>query len=445
MTRLFIAEKPSQAMDIAKVIGVKGRSDGYLSLNDGSVITWAVGHLVALAEPGDYNEAWKGYWKWDQLPMIPTTWKYKTNPKTSKQLTVIKNLLKTATHVVIATDAGREGELIGREILEYCRYKGPVSRFWTSLLTPPAIKAALAKLRPGSETYPLYEAALARSHADFMLGLTGTRAATLASGVRGDYFALGRVQTPTLAMVVNREEAIQSFEAVTFFDLEATVTSKAGKPFKMNYNPVDGEKLKDKAKANELMARAKGHTGPLRVKNTPETEAPQLPYSLPSLQKDANRVYSFTARNTLKLAQALYEKKAISYPRTDCPYLGKDLVADITPTLSVLSKRFPSAVAALTKLGIVTRSTTFDDSKLSDHHGIVPSTMHVEDLTGAELQLYTLISQRYLQTLAPDQKYVATVVTMDANGVPFKATGKAVTDPGWKAISLLTSKEEDEE
>ncbi len=445
MSTVILAEKPSQAMDIGKVIGIKGRGDGFLELVNGWYITWAIGHLLELAEPQDYNEAWGGRWSWTQLPMIPEQWKYQVNRKTSKQLTVIKGLLKKATHVIIATDAGREGELIAREVLEHSKYKGKISRFWTSSLVASDIRRALDNLKKGEETYPLYEAALARSHSDWMLGLTGTRGASLAANVRGDYFPLGRVKTPTLALVVRRCLAVKNFAAKTYYELEAVVRTKKGATLKMLHAPDEEHRITKKDDAESLKKRALGHQGPLRVEKRAETEAPPLPYSLPALQKDANRILGFSAKNTLKVAQALYEKKAATYPRTDCQFLAESQVAEVPAVLDVGAKRFPAAVSALRKAGIVTRKSTFNDAKLVDHHGIIPTMLHVAELEGAEEQLYALICQRYLQTLGPDCKFTSTRITMDANGVPFKATGRVINDPGWQALKLPNLKAEAED
>lgn len=436
MTTLYIAEKPSQAMDIAKVIGVKSRKDGYLELVTGDVISWCVGHLLELSDPESYNEAWGGRWAWSQLPMIPPDWKYQVNRRTSKQFNVIKALLKTAKKVVIATDAGREGELIAREVLVHCKYKGPVFRFWTSSLVPADIKIALDNLKKGEETYPLYEAALARTHSDWLLGLSGTRAASLAANIRGDYFALGRVKTPTLALVVKRCQLIDNFEAKTYFELEATVKTKSGATFKMTHSPSEEHRIVLEAEAKALKTRAEGAVAPIKVEEKNETEAPPMPYSLPLLQKDANRVLGFTAKKTLQVAQALYEKKVTTYPRTDCQYLAEKLKDDIPKVLEVLTKRFPKQVGTLEKSGIVTRPSTFNDAKLTDHHGIVPTTLYLPSLDKDEESLYALVCQRYLQTIAKDCKFASTKLFLDANGVPFKATGKVITVPGWRAITL---------
>jgi DNA topoisomerase III len=444
MTTLYLAEKPSQAMDIAKELGIKSRSDGYLILANDDRISWAVGHLLELAEPKEYNESWGGYWKWDQLPMIPEVWKYVVNTRTSKQFTVIKNLLKTTKRVVIATDAGREGELIAREILEHCKFKGTVERFWTSSLVAKDIRHALANLRKDSETYPLFEAARARSRSDFMLGLTGTRAVSLAANVRGDYFPVGRVKTPTLALVVKRDFEIANFVSKAYFELEARVTTQAGASFKMMHSPSEEHRVYERSAAEALKAKALGYVGPLVVKKTNDAEQPPLPYSLPMLQKDANRIYGFTARNTLKLAQELYEQKAATYPRTDCQYLAESQMDEVPGVLECLSKTFPAAVSVLTTQGVVLRKSTFNDAKLVDHHAIIPTSLKVE-LSGAALQLYTLICQQYLRALAPEHKFLSTKVSLDANGVPFRASGRTITSPGWKAIKLVTANAEEAE
>lgn len=428
-------------MDIAKVIGIKARGAGFIELVTGDAIVWAVGHLLELAEPQEYNEAWGGRWSWPQLPMIPEQWKYNINKRTSSQYAIIKSLLKTADRVVIATDAGREGELIARSILLHCKYKGPILRFWTSSLVASDIKRALASLKPGEETYPLYEAALARSHADWILGLSGTRGASLAANVRGDYFPLGRVKTPTLALVVRRDLAVAGFSSKVYYELEASVKTAKGVAFKMMHAPSEEHRITSKAAAEELKKKAHGVQGPLRVSKTEGAEQPPLPYSLPQLQKDANRIFGFSAQNTLKLAQELYDQKATTYPRTDCQFLANSQVEEVPGVLIAVNASYPELVALVRKSGIVTRKSTFDETKLVDHHAIIPTSL-VVPLEGAAKQLYSLICLKYLQTISTECKFNATAVTMDANGVLFKATGKVITDPGWRALKLTGAPEE---
>lgn len=434
MKTLYLAEKPSQAMDIGRVLGIKSRQDGYLDLANGDVISWAVGHLLELAPPEKYDPAWGGRWAWPQLPMIPAQWQYEVNARTKKQFAVIKALLKDVKRVVIATDAGREGELIAREILEHCRFKGKIERLWTSSLVASDIKKALDNLKQDHETRPLYEAALARSHSDWMLGLSGTRAASLAAAVRGDFFAMGRVKTPTLALVVRRCEEVEKFVAKEYFELEATVTTQKGVSFKMMHAPAEDQRITDKAKAQALCAQAKGHQGPIKVEVKEEKESPPMPFSLPALQKEANKALGFSARDTLKLAQSLYEKKAATYPRTDCQYLAESQAAEIDQVLECVSKTLPKEVSLVKAMGTVVRKAVFNDSKLSDHHGIIPTSMPPSGLDEKEQALYLLICSRYLKVVSPDHRFEQTKVSLDANGVPFKASGRRTLSPGWTSL-----------
>ncbi|KWT86112.1 MULTISPECIES: DNA topoisomerase [unclassified Variovorax] len=434
MPTVILTEKSSVANDIAAIMGVKSKSRFHIEAKDGTLITWARGHLLELVDPEVYSKDWGGYWKWAQLPMIPENWKYSVVRGSGDQVKAIAALLKTATKVVLATDAGREGELIGRLILDHCKYRGPLERFWASEMTPAGIKKALGTLLPGSSKDPLYEAAKARQHADWMYGITGTRAVSLAANVRGDYFPLGRVQTPTLALIVHRDKAIADFKSSSYYELEASLTTASGKAFKMWHAPAEDKRITEKADAEKMMRQAEGATAPLRVTREPGSERPPLPYSLPTLQRDANRVLGFSAARTLELAQKLYEKKVTSYPRTDCEYLAENQKAQVKEVLDCVRLTAPSKVDELLRQGIVMRSTTFDDSKLSDHHGIIPTYMLV-DLAPDEQQLYNLISLRYLQALGQDMRYDQTKVSMNANGVEFKAADRVISSPGWQALA----------
>ena len=438
MKTVYLAEKPSQASDIANVLGIKRRGDGFIEVAGGDIVTFARGHLVELAEPKEYKEEWGGRWTFDHLPLVPPggAWKYNVNKKTSGQLKTIREQLKTADRCVIATDAGREGELIARLILEHCKFKGPVERFWTSSLTPHDIKVALGKLLPGAAKIPLFEAARARQHMDWAYGFSLSRAATLAADIRGRTFPMGRVQTPTLALVVRRFLEIQNFDAKEYFELEATVKTKAGKEFKMWHAPDEANRIREKSAAAALAAKARGASAAINVVKESSKEAPALPFSLPKLQKAANGALGFSASKTLEVAQKLYEMKATTYPRTDCPYLAESQKADVPDILRNLAGHFPAMVAKVNSRGTVLRKSTFDDASLTDHHGIIPTSLSVS-LSGDELALFTLIAQRFMQTVSPDCLFDKTTVKLDANGVPFKATGKVVTDPGWQAIKLV--------
>lgn len=439
MTTLYLAEKPSQARDIAEAIGIKKRANGYIEVVGGKV-TWALGHLLEQAMPEEYDERWGGRWSFDTLPMIPEKWKSTVVRSKAAQLKTIKALLKEASEVVIATDAGREGELIAREILDHCRYRGPIKRLWTSSLVKADIQKALKALKPGSATEPLHEAALARQRADWLYGMNGSRAVTLGAQHFGTTYPVGRVQTPTLAIVVRREWEIRNFVPQEYFELEATVRTESGHEFLMFHAPAEDKRIRDRAEAERRKKQAEGANGPLKVTKTAGKESPSLPYTLPALQKDANKVLGLSARDTLKIAQELYEGKAITYPRTDCPYLASSQKDEVDPTLDRLAAVFPGAVKALRAAGVTLRPGTFDDSKLTDHHGIVP-TMEQVRLQGVAAQLFALISERYLQTLAPDCHFERTKVALDANGVPFKATGKHITAPGFRAVRIPTKNE----
>ncbi len=442
MTTLYLCEKPAQARDIAEAIGSTGRGSGYISVRDG-LVTWAIGHLLEQAPPQDYNEAWGGCWTFDVLPMVPDAWKQTVVKQKASQVKVIRELLKKSSLVVIATDAGREGELIAREILAHCRYRGPIKRLWTSSLVQEDIKKALAALLPGSKTEPLHEAALARSHADWLYGMNGSRAVTLAAKNFGTAYPVGRVQTPTLALVVRREWEIRNFVPVTYYELEADVQSAGGHRFKMFHAPAEKERIRDRKEAERRKTQAEGAHGPLQVTTEAKKESPPLPYTLPALQKDANRQLGLSARKTLTVAQELYEAKAITYPRTDCAHLASSQKVDVPAILTRLETPFPTAVSALRKEGITLRDSTFDDSKLTDHHGICPTREPVM-VNGEAAQLFALIAERYLRAISPDCLFNRTTVLLDANGIPFKATGKQITSPGFRAVQIVSKETEEE-
>lgn len=435
MTRLIICEKPAVASDFARVFGLKKRGDGFIELKDGSLATWAVGHMLQIAEPEEMNESWKGYWSWAQLPMVPSTWKMVPNKKTFAQLKVIKELLKTAKEVVIATDAGREGELIAREILDYYKYKGPVSRFWAQDLTDAGIKSAWANLLPGEKTEGLHQAALARSHADWLVGFTGSRAATLSARVSKTAYPVGRVQTPVLAMVVERHEQITNFKKRAYYDIEAMVETKSGKSLTLGYMPKEEKRIYDPAVALEICDKIQGYSGPIKVTKSAEKESAPLPYNLGALQKDANKILGLSAATTLSLTQNLYEAKAVTYPRTDCSHLPSSMKSLIPSMVDIVSKTLYLQVETLNKMGVVLRDSTFDDSKLKDHFGIVPTLQYVP-LSGQELQLFNLIAVRFLQSIAPDRLFDQTKVLLQVHDIPLTASGRVITREGWRSIKL---------
>ena len=439
---LIIAEKPSQAQEYARVLGAASRGDGFITLKDGGRVTWAVGHLLEYLSPDELNEAWKGYWSWNQVPMIPDTIKQKPVKRTAAQFKIIKELLKSTTNVVVATDAGREGEMIAREILDYCKYKGRIQRLWPQSMMESDLRYAFANLIPGEAKEPLYQAAKARGTSDWLVGYNCSRGATLAAKVRGDYFPVGRVQTPVLYMVCKRERDILNFTAKTYYELEAEVRAPSGAMFKMKHAPRDDARIYDKAVATTLLNKAKGFVGPIRVQKTSEKESPPLPFSLPTLQKESDRLFGLSATDTLAHAQLLYEAKLITYPRSDYTHLASKTKEKVPSILEGLAGYVPAAISQLRASGVTMRNSTFDDSKVGDHDGIIPTGLQPSAFSGKTLDVYRLIVQRFIQTLAPDMLYDQTRLSCDANTVPFTATGRAITSPGFTAFKLLKDSDE---
>lgn len=435
MSVLIIAEKPGQARDLANVLGVVKSHNGFIEVKGGYLVTWAIGHLVQLVSPQTYDPAWKRF-AWETLPMIPQQWQMEPIDRTASHFKIVSSLVKKATTIVIATDAGREGELIGREILELCKFKGKVMRLWASTLTAADLRHAFQNLLPGEEKEPLWEAAKARQHADWVIGLNMTRGVTLSANGNG-VLPVGRVKTPTLAMVVRRDLEIANFKSVAYYELEATVRTQKGETFVLRHAPAEAHRITSEAEAKARMARASNYAGPVKVEDTAQVQRPPMPYTLTSLQAKCNAVLGLSAQMTLDVAQVLYEKKKmLSYPRSDCEYLGESLKGQIPGVLAAVAKTFPRAVDPLTKAGPVVRNSVFDDSKLTDHHGIIPTGVS-EPLSGTELAVYKLVAQRYLEVLSADMHYRQLKLLLDANGVDFRASGRTVTSPGWLEIRNL--------
>ncbi len=431
--KLYLCEKPSQAGDIATVLGNKQRRDGYFDTADGCV-TWCFGHLLEQAAPEDYNPEWKS-WRLDLLPMRPTTWRVNGRPDTDKQLKAIQQLLKAATELVIATDADREGEMIARELLEHFSYRGPVRRLWLSALDPASVKRALAMLRPGHETEPLYRAALARSRADWLVGMNLTRAATVILGNGAGVLSVGRVQTPTLALVVRRDAQIENFKARDYYELVADVAAGAHR-LVLRHAPGDDERLYDKAAADALAVRAQGAHGPLVVTSERKRQAPPKLFSLLTLQAAANKQWGWSADKTLDVAQALYEThKATSYPRTDCPFLPNEQEAEVSVILKHLAGVSELATHAQLVSPVI-RKNVFDTKKITAHHAIIPTTAAApwSSMNDDDRALYLLVARHYLAVLYPDHEYQETRIAFDAHSVPFKATGRVPLLPGWCVV-----------
>src|ERR1700678_569418 len=382
-TIAVLAEKPSVARDIARVLGADKRGDGYLQGN-GYVVTWAIGHLVSLAEPHQMSPQWK-QWRLESLPILPDQWPLVVYERSKEQFEVVQKILLSprVSRIVCATDAGREGELIFRYIYEAAKSEKPFSRLWISSLTPDAIRKGFASLRPGSEYDRLADAACARSRADWLVGMNLSRAYSI---VYNEELSVGRVQTPTLAMIVERELALRRFVPEDYLQVVATFQANQQSYQGTWFRPHDKHDKQDKnsdgnrlpadgKEANEIMARAKaGHAAVATLSAETVRAAPPLLYDLTELQRHANRLYGFSAQKTLDLAQALYEQhKLISYPRTDSRHLSTDIAETVPRIVAAISGRYENKLAPGTGERALGKRYV-DDSKVSDHHAIIPTT-----------------------------------------------------------------------
>jgi len=436
MTTLVVAEKPSVARDIAAVLGASGRGEGCLR-GSGWCVTWALGHLVHFAEPDDYGPEWAGRWSSGQLPMIPERWRLRTDKRTAAQFRIVKALLTApdTERVVCATDAGREGELIFRLIVEHARCRKPTERLWISSLTPEAIRAGFAALRPAADYAPLAAAARARAQADWLVGMNLTRAYTVHNRV---LCTIGRVQTPTLAMIVARDAAIANFTKAYFYELVA----RLAEGFDAKYTK-DGETRIDKKEHAERLQRAIStaiephRTGTVTGvdKKVRHNRPPPL-YDLTNLQRDANRRFGFTAAKVLELAQALYEThKLISYPRTESRHLGEDMLPQLPGILAQVDHPLAAEAQARLAAGHRLGKAYVDKTKLTDHHAILPTARRPPaGLPEPLRKIYDLVAARFVAVFLPDQRVEETRVTLEIGGETFIAKGSVELEPGWKRV-----------
>lgn len=444
MTTVIVAEKPSVARDIAAVLGARKKAEGFLHGN-GYQITWALGHLVHFAEPDDYDTRWAGRWSMAQLPMIPAHWKLRTDRRTVKQFDIVKALLKHADteRVVCATDAGREGELIFRLILEHARCRKPVQRLWISSLTEEAIRAGLQHLRPGSDYDPLAAAARARAQADWLVGMNLTRAYSVHNRL---LCTIGRVQTPTLAMIVERDALIANFTKVYFYELVAHLAEG----FDARYS-LQGETRIDRKEQAERLQRSIAQaiephrTGKVTaVEKKIRNNRPPPLYDLTNLQRDANRRFGLTAAKVLELAQSLYEThKLISYPRTESRHIGEDMLPQLPRILSNLEHPLAAEASARLAAGHRLGKAYVDKTKLTDHHAILPTAKTVPAHLSEPLRrIYDLVVERFVGVFLPDQKVEETLVRLDIGGETFIARGSVELEPGWKRVDPRRRKAE---
>lgn len=429
--KLIVTEKPSVARDIAKVLGIKGKGEGYL-IGDQHIVTWAVGHLVTLLNPEEYDEKYKR-WSLATLPILPDPMKIKPIPKTKSQYQIIKKLMldKEVASIICATDSGREGELIFRYIYEHAKCKKKVERLWISSMTDQAIKKGFESLKPGEDYDNLYQSAKCRSEADWLVGMNATRAFTIQYGT---LLSVGRVQTPTLAIIVNRQKEIDAFVPDEYFEVMATLTNFQAKWIDLDNNQ---SKIDKKEKAQEIIEKITDKTGVVTdIKSTQKREAPPLLYDLTELQRDGNKFYGFPATKTLTIAQALYERhKAITYPRTDSRYLSDDMVGVIGKTLQVYNtgdyQRLIQPILDKPKLPITNR--IINTAKVTDHHAIIPTDRFtdVKRLGADEQKIFNLILKRFIAVFYPHYVYTQTTVIATVEEENLIAKGKVIDHLGW--------------
>jgi DNA topoisomerase III len=437
--KVVLAEKPSVARDLAKHLGASKKGNGFFEGN-GWTVTWAFGHMVELQEPEEYRPEWRA-WRLADLPMIPEPFKLRARKEGSAgdQLQTIQRLFQAADEIICATDAGREGELIFRYILTWAGCEGkPCRRLWISSLTSSAIEKGFASLAPSAKFDRLYQAARCRSEADWIVGLNATRFFTVEYGRRNLLLSIGRVQTPILAMIVNRDLEIEYFKPKDFWEVH---TLCRGATFKHTDGKFDeeptGQAVVEAARLHPLVVQS--------VSKKKENANPPQLYDLTSLQQDMNRMYGFTADQTLRLAQSLYESKHLTYPRTDSRYISSDIKPTIAPLLEALRALKPDEIGALDLAALPFNKRIVDDKKVSDHHAILPTEVLGSRLSGDEQRLYDAVVLRLIAVFYPPCIQAVTVVDALAGDIPFRARGKVLVDPGWRALYGKAAPDEAEE
>lgn len=421
-----IAEKPSVARDIADILGAKSRKDGYFEGN-GYQITWTFGHLCGLLEPHEYAPEWKA-WALSQLPMIPSKFgiKVMNDSGIQKQFKVIEQLVSTADEVVNCGDAGQEGELIQRWVLQKALCKCPVKRLWISSLTEESIREGFKNLKTAEEYKNLYEAGLSRAIGDWLLGMNATRLYTLKYGRNRQVLSIGRVQTPTLALIVNRQKEIEQFKPEPYWELKTRYRNTIFSSSKGRFSTVEeGSELLEKVK------QAPFEITDIVTKKGTES-APKL-FDLTSLQVECNKKFGFSADETLKIIQSLYEKKITTYPRVDTTFLSDDIYPKIPGILKGL-KDYESLTTSLLAGKLPKSKKVFDNAKVTDHHAIIPTGVYPSALSDNEKKVFDLVARRFIANFYPECKISTTTVSGEANKVEFRVNGKQILEPGWRVV-----------
>ena len=454
-----IAEKPSVARDIADVLGAKDRRDGYIEGN-GYQVTWTFGHLCTLKEPHEYTPNWKS-WSLGSLPMIPPRFGIKliSNPTYEKQFHTIEALMQKADMIINCGDAGQEGELIQRWVMQKAGARCPVKRLWISSLTEEAIREGFAKLKDASDFQPLYEAGLSRAIGDWLLGMNATRLYTMKYGQNKQVLSIGRVQTPTLALIVNRQLEIQNFVPKQYWELKtvyrdttfAAIIRKSEEELileaEKNKEAIAAGKKPKKEEENRgidpIASQEQGMALLEQIRNSPFTitdvskkegkEAPPRLFDLTSLQVECNKKFAYSADETLKIIQSLYEKKVATYPRVDTTYLSDDIYPKCPGILKGL-RDYATFTTPLDGTTLLKSKKVFDNSKVTDHHAIIPTGQYPQNLTDMERRVFDLIARRFIAVFYPDCKFATTTVLGAVEEIEFKTTGKQILEPGWRVI-----------
>lgn len=435
--KVCIAEKPSVAREIADVLGAKTKKNGYIEGN-GYQVTWTYGHLCTLKEPHEYFPEWKR-WALSVLPMIPPRFGIKLievdNYK--KQFEVIESLMANASEVINCGDAGQEGELIQRWVMQKAGCKCPVRRLWISSLTEEAIREGFQKLKDQSEFTRLYEAGLSRAIGDWLLGMNATRLYTLKYGQNKQVLSIGRVQTPTLALIVSRQLEIENFQPEQYWELKTVYRNTTFSATKGRFtSKEEGEAFLDNVRLEDFTVTD--------VSTKKGKEAPPRLFDLTSLQVECNKKFAFSADDTLKLIQSLYEKKVTTYPRVDTTFLSEDIYPKVPATLKGMSD-YTELIAPLLQTKIPKSKKVFDDTKVTDHHAIIPTGVQPRNLNDNERKVYDLVARRFIAAFYPDCLVSTTTVLGKVGKVEFKVTGKQILSPGWRVVFAKDTKDTDNE
>ena len=432
-----IAEKPSVARDIAEVLGAHNRKEGYIEGN-GYQVTWTFGHLCTLKEPHEYSPSWKS-WSLGSLPMIPPRFGIKliNDPGIEKQFRIIERLMQHADQIVNCGDAGQEGELIQRWVMQKAGARCPVKRLWISSLTEEAIREGFAKLKDQSDFQPLYEAGLSRAIGDWLLGMNATRLYTLKYGQNKQVLSIGRVQTPTLALIVKRQLEIDHFKPEPYWELKTVYRDTTFNSTKGKFaSKEEGERFLETVRQADFTVTD--------ISSKKGTEAPPRLFDLTSLQVECNKKFGYSADMTLQLIQSLYEKKVTTYPRVDTTFLSDDIYPKCPNILNGL-KDYAGYTQVLVGKKLLKSKKVFDNSKVTDHHAIIPTGIQPQGLTDMEKRVFDLVARRFIAVFYPDCKFSTTTVLGEVSQVEFKATGKQILDPGWRIIFAKEVQEENKE